>query len=167
LLLVDLMTEETRKLCGVEPEIDQVKKIFNNNSDKFQSLPQNYLPKARQKTNNSYYSDIKRQTKKKSRQGEKITQKELIPYILQSIKNHGGRARNKVVKEDIYNKLKHIFEQSWYQETVTDLNVPRWGHHIDWARNLAKDRGYIKKPERGDRGFWEISDLGRKYLDSR
>jgi len=161
-LLVDLLAEVTRKLCGVQPERDQIIDFFIRYSDSFQLLPEDDLPEEQESIKviraRKNISDL-------SQPPDKISQEELIPYILQAIENHGGGAEKKIVQEEVYKKLKGKFDQPWYQELTTKYNIPRWQHTVAWARNLAKDRGFIKQPiKKEDRGYWEIADLGRKFL---
>ena len=42
---------------------------------------------------------------------KKITENDLIPHIIDILREHGGKARKAVVDEEIYKKLRKIFEQ--------------------------------------------------------
>ncbi|HPW35936.1 MAG: hypothetical protein A4E59_00664 [Syntrophorhabdus sp. PtaB.Bin027] len=96
-------------------------------------------------------------------QYNRITQDELMPHIVRVLREHGGRARKKEVEQAIYRKFKDTFSQPRYQETLLGGQI-RWRHYIDWARQKAKTKGLIKPPEDSGRGFWELTDMGWKYL---
>jgi hypothetical protein len=93
--------------------------------------------------------------------GKRISQDELIPHIIKVLQKHGGRARKDQVEEEIYQMFKDIFKEPYYQETVS-IGVPRWQHNIAWAKERAKKRRLIKRPEESGRGFWEFTEKGMK-----
>jgi len=160
--LVNLLAEVTRKMCGVQPEIGQVKEFFNTFGGRFQLLPQDDLPEEPKPTK---VAAPKRSISSSQPPIRRITQDDLIPHILRSILNHGGKAPKETVQKDIYQKFKDIFDQPWYQELVA-YGVPRWQHNVAWARNRAKDRELIKPPAESGRGYWELTELGRKEAAS-
>jgi len=54
--------------------------------------------------------------------------------------------------------FQHEFEKPYYNETVSH-GVPRWKHHIAWAKERAKQRqGFIKSARESGRGIWELTD---------
>ncbi len=89
---------------------------------------------------------------------KKITENDLIPHIIEILREHGGKARKAVVDEEIYKKLRKIFEQPWYQELVSN-EIPRWKHYVAWAKERAKHRGLIKNPRESGMGFWELTEI--------
>jgi restriction endonuclease Mrr len=52
--------------------------------------------------------------------------------------------------------FKDLFKEPWYQETVSN-GVPRWQHNIAWAKERAKRKGLIKRPDDSGRGYWELT----------
>lgn len=90
---------------------------------------------------------------------KKVTEDALIPDIIEVLRKHGGKARKAVVDEEIYQKYRSVFEQPWYQKLVSH-GVPRWKHHVAWAKERAKHRGLIKYPEESGIGYWELTDGG-------
>jgi len=86
---------------------------------------------------------------------------ELIPHIVDVLRKHGGRARKDEVEKEIYQMFRETFQQSWYQETVAG-GIPRWQHNLAWAKERAKKKGLIKKPEESGRGYWELTSNAMK-----
>jgi hypothetical protein len=90
----------------------------------------------------------------------KISQPKIIPHILQSLSRHGGQAPKRVVEGEVYKELKGFFDQSWYQEP-TASGIPRWQENVDYARNLARESGWIKPPNKSGRGVWALTEAGK------
>ncbi len=155
-LLVDLIAELTERLCGRKPTNDKVKTFLERYGDSFLLLPED------EKEELESQSSITLPSQKKSHaqpihDDKKISQDDLIPHILNILKNHGGRAEKKQVETEIYQMFKPTFDLPWYQELVS-WGVPRWKHNIAWAKERAKRRGLIKMPSDSGRGIWEIDD---------
>ena len=94
---------------------------------------------------------------------KKITQDELIPYIIKVLYEYGGRATKSQVENKIYELLKSIFQHKWYHATVSH-GVPRWKHDIAWAKERARQRhGFVKSSERG---IWELTQGGKRYYST-
>ena len=110
------------------------------------------------KNASSSYDDFDNTTKLSSGPipDRKITENELIPHIIDVLRKHDGKARKTVVEEEIYIKFQIIFEQPWYQQTISN-DVPRWKHFIAWAKEKAKHRGLIKYPNESGVGLWELT----------
>lgn len=87
----------------------------------------------------------------------RITEDDLIPHIVEVLQRHQGRAPKEVVDKEMYQKLQNIFEQPWYQEFVSG-STPRWRHHVAWAKERAKHRGFIKWPSQSGHGIWELTE---------
>jgi len=158
-LVVDLLIETTNKLCGLKPEPSQIEKFLKKYTDRLQIIIQDNFSGMEIKR----HIERKKKTNSEIQTVKKNITEDLIPHILQAIMNHGGRASKDTVENELYEKFEDIFSQSWYQGLVSN-NVPRWKHNIDWARNKARERGLIKRPEESGYGFWEISEVGKKYI---
>lgn len=52
--------------------------------------------------------------------------------------------------------LYETFNQPWYQETVSG-GIPGWQRNLAWAKERAKHKGLIKRPEDSGRGYWELA----------
>ncbi len=126
--LVGLLAEVTSKICGVQPETDQVRYFFKRYADRFQLLPQDDLPEEPEPIK---VAPPKRpvSVSQHTLPRKKISQDELIPHILRSLHNHGGRASKEIVQMEIYQKFKDIFDQSWYKELVA-YNTMSLGQEI-------------------------------------
>ncbi|MBI4824273.1 MAG: DUF262 domain-containing protein [Nitrospirae bacterium] len=68
------------------------------------------------------------------------------------------------VEEKIYSILEKEFCKDYYQEKVSH-GVPRWKHHIAFAKERARQiHGFIKSPKESGRGYWELTTKGwEKY----
>lgn len=91
-----------------------------------------------------------------------ITQDELIPYIVKVLKRHGGRARKDQVEDDVYELLKDTLEAPYYHEPDA-YGVPRWKKNLAWARTRAEKKGLIQSPAESGRGWWALTEQGRRF----
>lgn len=151
-LLIDLLSETTEKICGFKPEIDEITLFLKTYEGRFLVSPEEEAP-AKPPTPKPQPATIS--------EAKKISQDDLIPHIVKVLQKHGGRARKDQVEEEIYQMFKDIFKEQWYQETVAN-GVPRWQHNIAWAKERAKRKGLIKRPEDSGRGYWELTQIGMK-----
>jgi hypothetical protein len=93
-------------------------------------------------------------------------QDELIPHIVKILYENGGKATKTVVENEIFRLFQHEFEKPYYNETVSH-DVPRWRHHIAWAKERAKQKhGFIKSASESGRGIWELTDEGIAYHEN-
>jgi len=132
-LLVEILIEETEKLCGYKPQEQYVKdfliKIIKKPS--INNLP--VLPHKSLKTQDT--TQLNSATKQRSRtrvqqpQGMKITQDELVIEIIQVLQAVGGKATKRQVEQRIFNKFKNEFSSSYFKGTVSH-GIPRWQHFI-------------------------------------
>ena len=97
---------------------------------------------------------------------KKITQDDLIPYIIKILHKHGGSVSKKQVDEEIYQMFQNEFQDEWYQGMVSH-DIPRWKHNIAWSKERAKNRhGFIKSAEKSGHGIWELTQEGEKYYQT-
>lgn len=82
---------------------------------------------------------------------KKISLDDLTPLIIKILRKHGGRARKEDVEKEIYERFKQVFRTSWYQETVS-AGVQRWRYVITLAKEVAKRKGLVKRPEHSKQG---------------
>jgi very-short-patch-repair endonuclease len=95
--------------------------------------------------------------KSKPDEDEKISLDDLIPLIIKILRRHGGRAHKAEVEREMYARLKSVFDTPWYQEIVS-AGVARWQYDISLAKEIAKSRGLIKRPEYSKHGYWELKE---------
>jgi hypothetical protein len=150
-LLVELISETIEKLCGLKPENQEIIHFLKIYEGRFILSPVEEIQ----------ITNPPRITSPPISPGKRISQDELIPHIIKVLQKHGGRARKDQVEEEIYQMFKDIFKEPYYQETVSN-GVPRWQHNIAWAKERAKKRRLIKRPEESGRGFWELTEKGMK-----
>jgi len=150
-LLVELISETIEKLCGLKPENQEIIHFLKIYEGRFILSPVEEIQ----------ITNPPRITSPPISPGKRISQDELIPHIIKVLQKHGGRARKDQVEKEIYQMFKDIFKEPYYQETVS-IGVPRWQHNIAWAKERAKKRGLIKRPEESGRGFWELTEKGMK-----
>lgn len=148
-LLIDLIAEITEKLCGFKPETEVVKQFLEYHEAEFLISPE-ILEKPKPQISPPTLPPDK-----------KITQDELIPYIIEVLRKHGGRARKDEVEQEIYQLFHETFQQPWYQKLVS-TGIPRWKHNLAWAKERAKKKGLIKSPEESGRGYWELTQKASK-----
>jgi restriction endonuclease Mrr len=82
--------------------------------------------------------------------------------ILEVLVELGGRARRKKVIELVGKKMKGILTPADYAKL--NSNWIRWENRVVWqASNMRRATGLIK--DDSPRGLWEITDVGREWLD--
>lgn len=152
-LLIDLLAETTEKICGFKPEDNETTRFLKHNESRFLLLPEDDLSTiapSKPRVAQPFISESK-----------KLSQDDLIPVIVKILQEHNGRLRKDQVEEKIYQKYDNLFKEAWYQETVSN-GVPRWQHNIAWAKERAKKKGLIKRPDDSGRGYWELTANGMK-----
>lgn len=159
-LLVEIVIEAVEKICGYKPENEKVEEFIKTNRDRFIVLPSIEIKKP---------GGEKSETKKEITttpiisKHEKITQDDLIPYIILVLYKLGGKATKAQVENEIYNIFQKQFKNDWYHEKVSH-GVERWRHNIAWAKERAIQRhGLIKPATESGRGIWELTNKGKEY----
>lgn len=151
-LLIDLIAETTEKICGFKPDTEQVKLFLEYHEAEFLISPE---PLEELKPPKRSPTPVP--------PANKISQDDLIPYIVDVLRKRGGRARKDEVEQEIYQMFHETFQQPWYQETVAG-GIPRWQHNLAWAKERAKKKGLIKRPEESGRGYWELTVNAMKVI---
>ncbi len=94
---------------------------------------------------------------------KKITNDLLIREIVITLQQLGGSAHKKDVENRIFKKYAPELQKNYYQQRVKNGSV-KWRNMIEWAREHAKRKGYIKQPKPGDgRGVWILTNEGIEY----
>ena len=155
-VLSELLAETAERICGFPLEIAEVSQFLKKHKDQFSLLPQDEFTESIDSSYSRKYPPQKSSVQEISDR-EKITQDDLIPHIVQILKRHGGNAAKKAVEKEIYTILEDTFKHPWYQETVS-YDIPRWKHNVAWAKERAKKRGLIKKPNESGRGIWALTE---------
>jgi hypothetical protein len=115
----------------------------------------------RTKKNNNFGFDLKETKTLPISEDKKISLDGLIPLIVKVLRKHGGRAQKEQVEKEIYERFQDLFKEPWYQEIVS-TGVQRWRYLITLAKEVAKSRGLIKRPEDYKRGYWELSEKAKR-----
>lgn len=149
-LLIDLISETTEKLCGFKPDTEDINRFLAYHEAEFLIAPE---PLEELKSPKRSLMPVP--------PDKKISRDDLIPYIVDVLRKHGGRARKDEVEQEIYQMFHETFQQPWYQETVAG-GIPRWQHNLAWAKEGAKKKGLIKRPDESGRGYWELTSNAMK-----
>lgn len=157
-LLIELLTETVEAMSGFRPEIEQVVGFLEQHRERLLVIAQSVT--GRKETAGTSRSRKASRVSPAAPRG-KVSQHDLVPEILMVLRERGGRARKKDVDAAIYEKFKLVFEDPWYQESVSH-GVPRWQHNIAWAKEIGKQEGYIKPPSESGHGVWELTESGRR-----
>jgi restriction system protein len=96
---------------------------------------------------------------------------EVTPYtafyraILESLVEMGGSGKTREVLDKVGEKMKGVLKPIDHAVLPSDGKSIRWRNAAQWARNtMVNEDGRMKKTKNG---IWEISDKGRKWLQSR
>lgn len=92
---------------------------------------------------------------------QKLSLKEIDNALIKALQIFGGAAKKIDVEQKVYNMLQNSFREPWYQEDSTP-GIQRWRHQVNWARNRARESGLIKPTEESGRGYWELTEKGKK-----
>lgn len=139
-VLLKLLSEEIEQICGFRPDTEQIIQFLKN-----------FTVVSEQEPTSSLITD------------KKVSQDRLIHYIVHVLQKYGGRARKDNVEKEIYKMLIDIFQSPYYQEPVAN-GIPRWQHNIAWAKERAKHKGLIKRPQDSGKGYWELTPEGMNML---
>ena len=91
-------------------------------------------------------------------------EKEFIRPILESLVELEGSARSTQVMDKVKQKMEAKFTEYDCQAKPSDPSVPRWLNQARWCRhNLVHKHGFLN--DNSPRGIWEITDVGRRYLE--
>jgi hypothetical protein len=158
-LLIELFIEVVEKMCGYKPESEMILDFLKNNLDKLIVSPE---VKIEEPPKNP--PGVKKNPKRKENPPvDRISQEELIPYIIALLYNFGGSAEKSKIDDNIYNIFKHQFSDPWYHELVSH-GVERWKHNIAWAKEIAIQHHKLIKPaSESGRGIWELTEKGKEY----
>ena len=83
--------------------------------------------------------------------------------ILEALVELGGKAKTSEVLDRVYEKMKGILNDFDHEPLPSVPSQPRWRHTAQIVRNKLVKEGLMKK---GERGFWEISEEGKKLVTS-
>lgn len=86
---------------------------------------------------------------------EKLPQKDFHAPLIETMRELGGRASVKDVREYIEPRLKPLLKAGDYEYVST--GDPRWWNAVCWARNDLIKSGVFKRGT--ERGVWELADV--------
>jgi hypothetical protein len=105
---------------------------------------------------------MKATTRRQRSNGEKLPQKEFRRPLLDVLREKGGKARVKEIRELLEPRMAPRLSSADYEQVSS--GDPRWWNAVCWERNDLVKEGLL----RGDseRGIWELSARGRDPADS-
>jgi len=94
--------------------------------------------------------------------GEKLPQKEFRGPLLDVLREKGGRAPVKEIRELLEPRMAARLSSADYEQVSS--GDPRWWNAVCWERNDLVKEGLLRGDS--DRGVWELSARGRDSADS-
>jgi hypothetical protein len=85
--------------------------------------------------------------------------------ILEALVSLGGEAPTRKVLRMVEQEMADRFTVDDLLRIPSSPNYPRWEKTANWARQELAELGLVVRPSR--HGIWEISDLGRSWLDEQ
>lgn len=86
------------------------------------------------------------------------------PAILESLVELGGRAKREDVVDSVGKRLRSILTPADMEILPSGLDV-RWRNRVAWQRLNMVNQGLLRSDSQ--RGIWEITAAGRKWLDDQ
>ena len=96
------------------------------------------------------------------RRGLRTPEEAYYRPILETLETLGGSAQVPKVLDRVLQHMKGILREVDYEPLAHDPEMPRWRNTAQWARYSMVKEGLLRGS--GPRGIWEISDLGRQFL---
>lgn len=101
----------------------------------------------------------------KKKKGQITSQDEYCQPILEVLVEMSGKGKTKAVLDRLGEKMKANLKPIDYESHKSNDKQIRWRNTAQWARNkMVNTDGRMKKDS--PNGVWEISDKGRKWLES-
>ncbi|NBB80281.1 MAG: hypothetical protein GVY36_12705 [Verrucomicrobia bacterium] len=102
----------------------------------------------------------------KKKKGLITPQDDYCQPILEVLVEMGGGGKTKTVLDRVGKKMKARLKPIDYENHKSNDKQIRWRNTAQWARNkMVNSDGRMKKDS--PNGVWEISDKGRKWLDTQ
>ena len=96
--------------------------------------------------------------------GRRTAMNEYIRPILESLVEMGGSARSAHVLLSVNQKMETKLNDYDLQAVPSNPSEPRWRNRAQWCRFALIDKyGFLR--DDSPRGYWEITDSGRRYLE--
>jgi hypothetical protein len=107
-------------------------------------------------------SDAKAPAPRQRSGGEKLPQKEFRAPLLDVLREKGGKASVKEIRESLEPRMAPRLSRADYEQVSS--GDPRWWNAVCWERNDLVKEGVL----RGDseRGVWELSARGREVASA-
>ncbi len=97
--------------------------------------------------------------------GLRTSEESFYVPILKTLVDLGGDGKVREVVNEVGNRLRNILKDVDYKPLPSKPDQLRWENAVRWARNEMVNSGLLKS--KSPRGIWEISEKGRKYLNTR
>jgi hypothetical protein len=96
----------------------------------------------------------------------KIDHQEFRVPILETLRELGGKARPRSVRERLEPKLVELFGSRVTKAELAPVSnsQPRWWNAASWERKYLVNDGLLKGGS--DRGVWELTEAGYKFLEN-
>jgi hypothetical protein len=99
------------------------------------------------------------------RRGERTPEEAYYSPVLAAVAELGGRGRVDQILDLVGKAMAASFRPPDYEELST--GTPRWRNSAQWARNtMCRMKPALLNPG-APRGWWEITEAGRRYLSKR
>ena len=89
--------------------------------------------------------------------GQQVPRQQFERPILEALYELGGKANNKVVLKEVYERTKHLLHDVDHLPISSD-KTPRWRRSAQWVRQNLVKKGLVK--DKSEWGVWELTDLG-------
>lgn len=113
---------------------------------------------------NSIKDNNKNNIKNKRQKIDRTSENEFYIPILLTLKELGGKAKVGEIIPRVYEKIKNKLKEDDFK-SIESKDEPRWENTAKWARKKLVDLRLLSSDS--EYGFWEITELGLKFLRDR
>ena len=102
----------------------------------------------------------------RAKKGTITTHEEFHIPLLKALASLGGSGKTKAVVDRVGKLMEGKLKPRDFEPLPSDPDMVRWRNKVMWTRNnLVNTLGHMKNDS--DRGFWEISEKGHKWLEKQ
>jgi hypothetical protein len=158
-------SSDYKKIQAVLEHVEQL----NAFRDKVVVLKREYLKINNQvnsyEINEEEKASASRRSLSRLPRGMRTPQEAYYQPILSVLVDMGGAAKMNDILTQVEIMMKGILKDVDYESLASAPDMPRWRNAAQWARQAMVQEGLLKADS--PRGFWEISESGRKWLESK
>jgi len=124
------------------------------------------MPQVRKPTLADYEEKVISISKKSMRapRGSVTTQKAYRMPVLEALIEMGGKEKTRNVLNVVGEKMRGILKGVDYEKLPSGMDT-RWSNAVMWERQEMVDEGLLKPARESGRGFWEITEKGKRYYE--